>query len=145
MSDESAPTPFVVKSVRGSHCLELSGPVQHGSDEYDVSTFTAALRGDRVNASVSVVDYNLSGWSELFSSLAREWRGFDGVKQNASAYGHLDLACTADFRGHVSIRATLRGDFENSDWLAEETIVVEAGQLEDLAQKAGSFFARPAS
>jgi hypothetical protein len=45
----------------------------------------------------------------------------------------------------VSIRATLRGDFENSDWLAEETIVVEAGQLEDLAQKAGSFFARPAS
>jgi hypothetical protein len=134
---------FVVKSVHGSSRLELSGPVRHGSDEHDDSTFIATLRGDNLNAMVHVVDVGPAKWADLFGAMAVEWRGWDGAKEGASLEGHLALSCTADYLGHVRMRVTLRGDIARSDWTAEQTLTIEAGQLETLAEEARNFFARP--
>jgi hypothetical protein len=58
------------------------------------------------------------------------------------AEGELDLRCTQDRAGHVSLRVALRPGPAHEDWAVQATIMAEAGQLEELARRASLFFGR---
>jgi hypothetical protein len=54
--------------------------------------------------------------------------------------GNLRIGCTHDGLGHITARVILRGDIFGSDWRAEDSIFLEAGQLDRIAAEAGVYF-----
>src|SRR5262245_19683360 len=115
--------------------LELRGAIPRGLDGYNGTTYVAALIGHPLSAAVEVYDIQPHQWARLFRDLAENWRGWQGDKGHESLEGHLRLSCTADRLGHVTVRVYLRGDILGSDWRAEDSIYLEAGQLEGKAVK----------
>jgi hypothetical protein len=102
--------------------------------------------------SVRVTDHNLSAVSQvhagyaprnpaiLFAEMARQWTGWPGELVWESIEGELILRCSHDGRGHISVGIELRRGPEPDDWQIEATILTEAGQLQQIAQRAASFF-----
>ena len=134
-----------IRCSRSDSRLVFSGEVPRNLSGYDGCTFEVALAGHPLSASVAVYDIQPRGWSEFFASLARDWRGWSGEKSHESLEGHLRASATCDPLGHVSLRVALRGDFGGSNWRAEHTLFLEAGQLERIAKEAGEFFGRGAA
>ena len=95
--------------------------------------FEASLIGPVVNATVKVVDLGTPFVASFFQSLAVAWRGWNGSKMGSALEGQLTLQASSDATGHVSLRVILREDFGRSDWVAEGTLLLEAGQLENIA------------
>lgn len=120
--------------------LIFSGEVPRGLSEYDGCTFEVALEDRLLSASVAVYDIQPQSWSKFFASLARDWRGWSDEKSHESLEGHLRVSATSDSLGHVSLRVVLRDDFGGSNWRVEDTLFLEAGQLERIAKEAGQFF-----
>jgi uncharacterized protein DUF6228 len=131
---------FVIHSVHGGARLEFRGVVPRGGLAYEGFTLEVRLSGGAVEASESVHDHLPHRWTELFDGLARDWRGWEGVRTLVSLESQLEVSCSADRLGHVSLRVELSGDHLGSDWRAADTIYLEAGQLEDLARRARGYF-----
>jgi len=131
---------FRLESVHGGGALEFRGPVARGLEGYDGTTFVAALVGRSVTAAVDVYDIQPQRWSAFFRDLAEHWRGWSGAKEHESLEGHIHLTCTRDNAGHIDVRVRLRGDIGGSDWRVEDTIYLEAGQLERIAREATAYF-----
>jgi hypothetical protein len=120
--------------------LEFRGRIPRGLEGYDGATYVAALIGHPLSAAVEVYDIRPQEWSRLFRDLAENWRGWQGTRGHESLEGHLRLVCTADGLGHVTARVHLRGDIIGSDWRAEDSIYLEAGQLDAIACAAEEYF-----
>jgi hypothetical protein len=45
-----------------------------------------------------------------------------------------------DRLGHVALRVYLRGDTQGDGWRAEDTVYLEAGQLDAIASDAARYF-----
>jgi hypothetical protein len=131
---------FILVSVDRGTRLELRGPIPRGLEGYDGTTYVAALIGHPLSATVEVYDIQPHHWSRLFRDLAENWRGWEGAKGHESLEGHLRLTCTADGLGHITVRVYLRGDMMGSDWRAEDSIYLEAGQLDTIASAAEEYF-----
>jgi hypothetical protein len=131
---------FILKSVAGRLRLELDGEVPRNLEAWDAGHITARLVGDAFSAVAGVDDMRFPKWGDLFEGLAGDWRGWDGVREEASAEGHLRLSCSSDYRGHVSVRVQLAGDFEGCDWSTEATLFLDAGSLETIAAEARAYF-----
>jgi hypothetical protein len=128
-----------LQSVADGTLLRWQGRIDN--DEFFTTAVT--LKGKAVEASDQVYDRYAPGWTELFESLAQDWRGWEGERALESLEGQLRVSCTSDRLGHVRLRVTMRGDLGRSDWMAESTIYLEAGQLADLAQRARAYFGPP--
>jgi Family of unknown function (DUF6228) len=76
----------------------------------------------------------------LFARMAADWRGWSGELAWDLPEGELGLRCARDRTGHVAIRVELRSGPGGGDWTVRATVVVEAGQLEELSRQAASFF-----
>lgn len=131
---------FRLESVHGGGALEFQGEVPRGLDGYDGTTFVAALVNGPVAAAVEVYDIQPQRWSAFFRDLAEHWRGWSGAKEHGSVEGHLHITCTRDSAGHIDVRVRLRGDMGGADWRAEDTIYLEAGQLDRIAREAATYF-----
>jgi hypothetical protein len=131
---------FRLTSVDGSSVLEFRGSIPRGLKGYDGATYMAALVGGPISAAVEVHDIQPQRWSLFFKDLAKHWNGWEGVKTHESLEGHLRVACTTDRLGHVTVRVYLRGDMQASDWRAEDSIHLEAGQLDAVAADAQDYF-----
>ncbi len=83
--------------------------------------------------------------SQLFSELARSWKGWHGAKGWLSLEGELELEATADAIGHVTLQFKIPAYSSGpSTWSAQCSVVVEAGQLERLALESEVFFGKRA-
>jgi hypothetical protein len=122
-----------------------------GTDTYRVSIRAAALLGASVTVELR------QRLENFFSEMARDWRGWDGERTFAArAPGALAdsfrLAATADGRGHVRLLAELGQPWppeqetveyethiglpapdQAGTWAASVCLVLEAGQLDELA------------
>jgi hypothetical protein len=87
-----------------------------------------------------VYDHLAAQWTAFFADLARDWRGWDGERALETLEGQLRLSATSDHLGHVRLRVEMYGDPGTSEWHAAETLFLEAGQLDDLAQRAREYF-----
>ena len=80
--------------------------------------------------------------TQLFNEMAADWKGWSGKKSWNALDGELEMEATADSIGHVTLRLTIPGYESSQLWSAQGRLLVEAGQLERLAQDAEHFFAR---
>ncbi len=133
---------FEIRCTDSDARLVFSGDIPRGLRGDDGCEFEVALRGVSVSAAVTVYDIQPQSWAKFITDISRNWRGWPGRKSQESLEGHLSLAATSDSLGRVSIRVVLRGNMGASDWRAEDTLFLEAGQLERLAREASSFFGR---
>jgi hypothetical protein len=99
-----------------------------------------ALTGEELQASVEVYDFRPQDWIALFRTMADNWRGWNGAAEHESIEGHISVSCMHDGKGHIEMRVQLRGDMSGSAWRAEDSIYIEAGQLDALAAAAEEYF-----
>lgn len=78
---------------------------------------------------------------ELFRSMARDWRGWEGARSWRSREGGLKLSCTSDRLGHVTLEVTMNGFEKPESWRFTGTLVVDPGQLDRIANEVQEFFA----
>jgi hypothetical protein len=107
-------------------------------EAHDRDYFLAELRGLNLHAQARVGTYLSGGLADLFGEMARQWRGWEGRKTWSSLEGELHLTAEADRTGHVTLVAELR-EGAPSVWSVELVLVIEAGQLEQLARQARTF------
>jgi hypothetical protein len=98
------------------------------------------LSGGAVHAAVSAYDVRVHQWAEFFNTLASDWHSVTGELECESLEGHLRITATVDRLGHVALRVRLRGVASPTDWMAEDVITLELGQLDLVAAHARSFF-----
>ena len=132
---------FFIKDVNSSTTFHFEGRIPAGLTGYDGCTFSASVSSHVLNAVTKVYDIRPDRWALFFKDLANHWRGWKGIKDHQSLEGHLRIeAETADSLGHIRLRMYLRGVDVPDQWSAEISLIVEAGQLDDLAHKAGAYF-----
>lgn len=131
---------FSLKSADSSVRIEFVGSVPDGLNDWDGSTLDITLSGGAVHASVSAYDVRFHQWAEFFATLASDWHSLSGELEHESLEGHLRLTATVDRLGHVTLRVRLCGGSSPTDWMAQDVIALEIGQLESIAARARSFF-----
>jgi len=131
---------FTIESVHGGSKVEFTGTVARGLDGYDGCEYLVRLGGGGVEASETVYDIQPHRWADMFEDLAKHWKGWEGEKAYESLEYQLKISCAVDRTGHVHLRVSLRGDMAGSNWRAEDTLYLEAGQLDYLAARARAYF-----
>ena len=131
---------FLIASVHGRARLEFRGVAPHEGRQGNPFTLGVRLFGGAVEAQDQVYEHLPDRWTALFAEMARDWRGWEGSRSIESLEGQLRLSATSDRLGHIRLRVELRGDPAGSDWHAADTLFLDAGQLDDLAERAKAYF-----
>lgn len=82
-----------------------------------------------------------ASFADLFRRMAESWMGWDGAKTYESLEGEFSLTCTHDGVGRVTIVVEIHTDHPAGAWCVRGQLVVEPGQLAELADAAGRFTA----
>lgn len=78
--------------------------------------------------------------SDFFSMLASNWKGWAGAKNWGALEGEYYLTATADSTGHVSLSVKICStSLKLPCWTTEVTLIIEAGELEFIANELDSF------
>lgn len=110
------------------------------SDGWLDSYFVAIqARNFQAEIEVSNQPYGTSP-DEFFETLAANWRGWEGEKSWGAIEGEYSLVATADSVGHITLIATLASDPFPPSWSGSISLILEAGQLEQLFCDAKRFF-----
>jgi hypothetical protein len=91
-----------------------------------------------LEASARVGRHLSFGLGEYFADIARDWRGWDGVRQWASCEYEFRLKAEADRAGHVTLRVQLDNG-SPAKWQIEIVLLLEAGGLDRIATQARTF------
>jgi hypothetical protein len=132
---------FQIRSASGPVSLEFFDLVV-GTDGLAMSV-CARLTGRDLHAAAEVeIDARDLGAppSSLFVEMGRQWNGWKGELSWCSHCPGLALKARHDGRGHIPLRVELGREWYEDDWLVHATVMIEAGQLEDLARRAMTFF-----
>jgi Family of unknown function (DUF6228) len=105
---------------------------------FDANFMIAEVVGDGLRASARVGTYLSHGFADFFATLAHGWRGWTGTVAWASLKEELKLSATSDRTGHVFLGVTLRRG-SPAEWRVATELVLEAGQLDRLAEAARAF------
>ncbi len=103
-------------------------------------SFTTTLESARFSGRVEVSTYISGSPSRLFEEIAREWRGWDGEKDWAALDDELRLTASSDHTGHTTLVVVMHDHDSPENWRLEAKLVLEAGQLEDLARAVRKVF-----
>jgi len=116
-----------------------------GDRKYDkngwLTHYTVSLQSPDINGTVRVENppYGQPPL-ELFKSMERDWKGWEGEKSWGSLEGEFELSAVSDGTGHITLTTILHfGHYPPSSRLETE-LVIESGQLDYLAKNAGEFF-----
>ena len=106
-----------------------------------LASYSVTLHSPNMKGTVRVDNspYGISPL-EFFSSIASDWKGWSGEKSWGSLEGEFDLSAESDRTGHISIRARIFEGHSSPCSRLETTLIVEAGQCENLAKEATNFF-----
>ena len=103
--------------------------------------FVASIEGDGPQASVIVWGYtDCSLLVDLFTSIARDWQGWQGERTWASIEGEFRITATTTRLGRVTLMVQLAHTDGEDDWRLTIPVFTEAGQLEGIARRAAAFF-----
>ena len=86
----------VLTSTAGEPTLTFTDPLIESGN---VGRYRVALDGSGLHATAAVYSYGDDGLVTFIDELAREWRGWDGVRGWHSLEGHLSLSATTDRLG----------------------------------------------
>jgi hypothetical protein len=108
--------------------------------------FHASIEGDGPSASVRVWGYtDCHLLVDLFDSIARDWRGWQGLRSWSSIEGEFRIDASTDKAGHVTLSVVLAPCDGLDDWRLSVPIFTEAGQLEKIAREVACFFSGDAN
>ena len=125
-------------------CQVVFHSPEYGDDGW-LESYAVDLLGQGLHASVRVENPGYGHPpSHLLRELAACWKGWLGAKTWYSMEGELAIDATADSTGHTTLAVRVPGNNTVPPWSAEVKVVIEAGQLEALAQESEVFFARQA-
>jgi Family of unknown function (DUF6228) len=68
----------------------------------------------------------------FLAALHADWRGWPGSREWRSIEGDITLSCTHDGLGHIAARVTIESIYR--EWMAVDTLILEAGALGELAR-----------
>lgn len=122
---------LVIPAQNGGH-LKLSNI---GPEELMVSVESSAFSG----ATTGSV-YHVGPPVAFFRDLADSWRGWEGERFWGDIDGVIELRATSDSTGHISLRVILR-DATYYARSIDVLLVLEAGQMEELARSVSKLFA----
>jgi hypothetical protein len=128
--DDSYPT-LRIASVGADACLEFS--------EVEGDCFRVAVTAHDHSASRTADAYtDRAGIPRLLAAAARDWRGWDGVREWSSICGEFRIALTMDRLGHVRLDVRVQSEIRGiaDEWQLDAAFSLEAGQLERLAKEA---------
>lgn len=132
---------FLIPTAEGSGGLLFYDRTPLDSSEAIESCWVRITVDHHLSAASPVwAGYTAGHPLQLFEEMASKWAGWPGELIWESTEGELNLKCTHDKRGHISIRAELRSGQMPANWMVSATITVEAGQLEGIAKRAALFF-----
>jgi hypothetical protein len=131
---------FTIVSAHGGARLAFTGVIPRDLGDDDACSYQVRLVGGAVEARLEVYDLGPQKWSALFEDMARQWRGWDGLLEQVSIEGHVRLSCTGHRTGQIEVRVELNGDPSGADWVAADTLYLEAGHLDALARQARQYF-----
>jgi hypothetical protein len=127
---------LVLKSARSASTLTLSDIVG--------DCFTASYSSPQVTVSREVSGYEACGpLVDLFQSMARDWKGWDGERAWSSIEREFSVSAAADRLGHVSLSLRFRRFDVSEPWSISVQLQIEAGQLEVIARHVTAFFSAP--
>ena len=90
------------------------------------------LRAETLSAQAILYGLQFHDLGTYFEDLAAKWRGWSGVINWRSLEGDLEISANYDRR--VLLRVRLLGDRYRTEWVAEATISLDAGeQLSNVA------------
>ena len=132
--EQQAQMPSVeIRSTRGKRCFRLH--------DRDGDYFIATVEGDGLRGSKGVYSYTDGNHLvNLFRSIAKDWRGWEGERCWESIEGDLRIAIRSSRTGEITMRITLQSEGGYDDWRLEAPIFTEAGQLESIAHQVALFF-----
>ena len=128
-------TTLAIKSTKGGRTLSFNN---RKGDHFD-----AEISGDSISAKKKVWGHTDTRLLiDLFESLAKDWKGWEGERQWASIEGDLRLTATCDRWGHIQIEVYFHNNDPDDDWALSAPIFVDAGSLDLLAKEAKGFFSQ---
>ena len=123
---------LVLKSAHGGAEVRLQRP--------DATTIDVEINAAGLRARTGVYELDASSLAQFFKDMARDWRGWPDAREWKSLESDFSLSCTTDGLGHVSVRLQLYSDCSRTGWAAGVDLVLEAGQLDNLARDAVRVF-----
>jgi len=105
----------------------------------DAYSITAAARDFEAVIHAENPPYGTSP-TNFFQELASNWAGWSGKKTWGSMEGEYNLAATTDLTGHITLVAELNPLGIPPCFSALLSLVLEAGQLDQIARRAKLFF-----
>jgi hypothetical protein len=131
---------FFIPSANGRGGLHFHDRTPYESDK-SILHYMVRLTDHELSAIAKVWGgYASQHPAGLFEDMARRWSGWPDEMSWESLEGEMVLRCSHDRLGHISIRAVLRSGPMENDWEVAATVMAEAGQLEDMARRARTFF-----
>jgi hypothetical protein len=119
--------------------LVIHRPVDHHGDGY-VHQILVELHDEGISAhgSATLEGQGADNLRDFLVGLARDWRGWPGVRSWTALEHQMVLEAEHDGTGHVTIAITLwRSSWEPDAWSARIVLTLEAGeQLQQLADAA---------
>ena len=135
---------FLIPSVVGEGGLLFSDRWPSDRNE-PIEYFWVRVTDQNLSAAAQVyAGYVPSHPTALFQEMARQWSGWTGELVWESLESELALRCTRDRLGHITIRVEILSGPMPYDWRIAATVMAEAGQLEQIARHAATFFGRAA-
>lgn len=101
--------------------------------------FNVCLCGPNFRGAAQVYPYRPARLGEFFRDLAIHSKGWVGKKEWGSLEGELSLAATIDSTGHIYLTVRLRSGPYPFEWLLSAMLLIEAGQLEQIASSIEEF------
>ncbi len=98
----------------------------------------AKVIGTNIRAEALTYTYMSQGLGAFFGDLAHHWQGWPGRKEWFSLEEELKLSATCDRLGHIFLLVNLKTGTPPV-WNLQIELILEAGQLEDLAAQACAF------
>ena len=124
----------VIKSVNTSATLTFC--------DRDADYFTVVYESPSVILKKRVWGYTDCDFLvNLFSFIAKEWKGWQGAQEWASIEGEFAICATSDNLGHVMLTIKIK-EFDGPEvWDSIVQLGIDASQTENIAKSVRTFFA----
>jgi hypothetical protein len=102
--------------------------------------YSVRVQGHIFHGTLCVYDDEQVCLAAFFNDLAENWRGWRGKREWGTLEGNMSLSATCDSLGHTYLSIYLCTDSDLfCGWSLSTTLLIEAGQLEHIAEEITGF------
>jgi hypothetical protein len=111
--------------------------------DFRIASYKVKLKGPNYEGTASVYAHpEFPLFDSFFRDLAQDWSGWKGEREWGSLEGEFRLCATIDSTGHVDLMVKIKSGPYPYDWSLTTTLVLESGQLAQIARQIERFVTR---